>query len=111
MLPKKYSDEHLRDERARKLAAQTKYVRAKTNALRNEHLHTQILETGLDRIVKEMKTIIAESRLSPEEKDEIFQNLNSIAGIVKQHALDQAKTFVEVKRKNGNGNGESEDHP
>jgi hypothetical protein len=105
-----YSDDGLRRERTRKIASQARFVAAKISALRREHLHTETLEKVSAGLVQEMKRIVSESRLSLEEKEEIFQNLDSIASVIEQHRMDQMKTLgLEVKRGESNGgNGHEE---
>jgi hypothetical protein len=93
----------LEKQRIAKTKNEAEFVKLKTSILRAEHINRKALELGLREIVLAVRQIIEASKLSDEEKREIFQNLSQIPVTVDQLRKDQTKLVEEVEATTGNG--------
>ena len=94
--------------RIRKLKNEAEFVALKSSILRGDHLQRQKLSAALLDLMLAVRQIIEGSKLTAQEKDEIFQNLSQIPITVEQARRDQRRALAKGEGKPRNrddGNG------
>jgi hypothetical protein len=97
------SEATLTDQRILKTRAEAEYVALKNRILRGDHLHREKLETALMEVTLAIRQIIESSKLTAEEKNEIYQNLAQIPVTIEYVRKDQTRALAKGEIKPGNG--------
>jgi hypothetical protein len=98
-----YSPAPLTKARIAKTKSEVEFIQLKSSILRGDHLHRQKLESVLTDIVLGIRQVIEGSKLTQDEKEEIFQNLSQLPIAIAQTRQAQRRALAKAEGEQPNG--------